>query len=123
MKHTIEIDGERRNIDSRPIDSCPDVVPFYALGPQHWRRSALEKRGFRLARETVCPEQQAQFRRQSIERILSGQFKDGDWDVKTYPGNIADVKRIAGASDWEAVVDRNYVMAFDLQQQLWPERP
>ncbi|MBN1348480.1 GNAT family N-acetyltransferase [candidate division KSB1 bacterium] len=98
------------------IDSCPDVVPFYALGSQHWRRSALEKRGFYLARDTVCPEQQAGFRRQSIERILTGQFKDDDWDIKTYPGNIADVKRLAETSDWEAVIDRDYVMAFDLQQ-------
>jgi hypothetical protein len=98
------------------IDSCPDVVPFWALGPQHWRRSALEKRGFRLAKQTVCAPKDAEFRRQAIARILGGEYKEGDWDVKSYPGNIASVKVIAEASDWETIVDRNYVMAYDVQQ-------
>lgn len=96
------------------IKSCPDVVPFWALGPNVLRRSALEKRGFFLASESACPPEQADFRRKAVARILAGQFRDDDWDVVTYPDNIARVRQVAAASDWEAVVDRDYLMAYDL---------
>jgi predicted GNAT family acetyltransferase len=108
------------------IASCLDVVPFWALGPHVLRRSVLERRGFRLAKESACPPKEADFRRKAIVRILTEQFKTDDWDAKTYPDNIAHVKRIAETSDWQAILDRDYVMACDIQgvdPQECPPRP
>lgn len=111
LKQWAKANGWRR----LEIKSCPDVVPFWALGPNVLRRSALARRGFQVAEEVVCPPNEATFRRKAIFRILRGQFEDDDWDVKTYPDNIAYVKRIAETSNWEALFDRDFVMACDLQ--------
>lgn len=96
------------------IKSCPDVVPFWAVGPNQVRQGPLERRGFHIVSESRVAPEQAEFRREAITRILTGQFKEDDWDVKTYPDNIASVKRIAETSAWEDVYDREYVMALDL---------
>ena len=95
--------------------SCPDVVPFWALGPQHLRRGPLERRGFAISSELTLPADQAEFRRSAIRRILTGQVKEDDWDVRTYPYNLALVRELAEICDWEALCDREYVMAYDLQ--------
>lgn len=96
------------------IESCPDVVPFWALGPNVLRRSSLERRGFRMTSETIVPAPQAEFRRKAIQRILTGEFNDDDWDVKHYPGNISKVKELAEISAWQEECDKDYVMAFHL---------
>jgi hypothetical protein len=94
--------------------SCPDVVPFWALGPQHLRRSPLERRGFCVVSETTVPPDQVEFRRAAIRRIRTGQYGEEDWDFKTYPYNLEQVARVAAASDWESACAKDYVMAYDL---------
>ena len=96
------------------VPSCPDVVPFRAVGPQILRRGWLEKRGFFIASETrVAPEQVA-LRRQAIERIMTGPPEEGEWDYTHYPSNIRKVRALARDPSRTVECDRDYVMACDL---------
>jgi hypothetical protein len=106
--------GERgwRRIE---LMSCPDVVPYWALGPQHLRRGPLERRGFAVFSERTLSAEQAEFRRAAIRRILTGQVKATDWDARAYSHNLALVERLAETCDWEALCAREYLMAYDLQ--------
>jgi len=95
--------------------SCADVVPFRALGPHILRRSYLEKRGFHAVEEKPAQLEDTERRRSGIERILSGNLNEGDWDVKSYAWNIEMVRRLASDPAWQEVYDKTYIMACDLE--------
>ena len=94
--------------------SCPDIVPFRCLGPQHMRRSWLEQRGFSVVKETRVPTEDAGARRQAIEKIAAGRWDEDAWDFKFYPFNLARVRDLASDSSWTDEYDKDYVMACDL---------
>jgi hypothetical protein len=96
--------------------SCPDVVPFWALGPHIWRRGPLERRGFQVMSEAIVSRDEAERRRRAILRILDGEETADGWDMETYPWNVAQVRRLAETSAWEDVYDRDYTMVLDLER-------
>jgi hypothetical protein len=95
--------------------SCADVVPFWALGPHILRRSYLERRGFHAVEEKPAQPEDAERRRRGIERILSGDLNEGDWDVQSYGWNIEMVRRLACDPAWREVYDKTTIMACDLE--------
>ena len=97
------------------IESCPDVVPFWALGPHVLRRGPLERRGFRIVADAPVGQEEAEFRRRAIKRIIQGEYSNDEWDVRTYPENLELVRAIATNSAWEDECARDYLMTFDLQ--------
>jgi len=95
--------------------SCADVVPFRALGPHILRRSYLERHGFHAVEERAAPPEDAERRRRGVERILSGDLHEGDWDVRSYGRNIERVRRLASDPAWREVYDKTIIMACDLE--------
>ena len=96
------------------ISSCPDVVPFRALGPQIPRREWLEKRGFFIASQTCIAPKEAAARREAIEGIVAGPPVEDAWDYTHYPWHIARIREIARDPSRIAEHDKDYVMACDL---------
>lgn len=94
--------------------SCPDVVPFRALGPQVMRRGWLEERGFHVARQTRVSSEEAALRRQAIVKILADELDPEAWDVRSYPSNVRKVKELASHMEWTTDCDVDYVMACGL---------
>jgi len=94
--------------------SCPDVVPFHALGPQHLRRSRLESHGFRVISEKRVALGEAAIRRNSIEDIISGSLDEKHWMVRSYPGNVEMVRQLTLDSSWSETYDKEHVMGCDL---------
>ena len=94
--------------------SCPDVVPFRALGSHILRRSSWEKRGFRVVEEKPTVPEDAARRRTAIEQILAGNVNEDDWDVRSYSHDLERVKMLARDRSWQDVCDKTYIMACDL---------
>jgi len=95
--------------------SVPDVVPEAALGGQILRRSAWERRGFRVAEEKRASAHDTEVRRDAIERIVSGRLWPPDhWYMKSGQANIAKVTELAKDADWTGACGADYVMVFDL---------
>lgn len=94
--------------------SCPDIVPFRALGPHILRRGALQRRGFYVISETSVSSGVAAVRRKAIEEIVTGQSDHEpweDWHVQKY-------KTLACDSSWMAQYDKDYVMGYDLEKRV-----
>lgn len=105
--------AQERGWQKLEIPSCPDIVPFRALGPHILRKGALERRGFSISKETRISPDASRVRRKAIEHIATGQSDHAPWE----DWYVENFKTLASDSSWTTQFDKNYVMAYDLQRQ------
>jgi GNAT superfamily N-acetyltransferase len=111
--------ARQRNWQRIEMPSCPDVVPFKALGGHVLRQSRLEREGFRLVREETVSADEATGCRETIRRILSRDlWPESDWYMKFYRDDIERIRRLASDHpSWEADCVKDYVMGLDVSSQ------
>ena len=91
-------------------DSCPDITPTTVVGDHLLRRSALERRGFRVLENTLAPPEQARARLRAIEVYAGGQNEHPvrtNWYVRNFQRLYADLA-------WRSEYDLDHVMVCDL---------
>jgi len=91
--------------------SCPDITPHRSIGSWMLRRSALERRGFRVAEETRVPPHEAAARLRHIEATMAGTATFHPWEA-WWVENFDCL--LAASPSWRDEYDRDYVMACDL---------
>lgn len=99
------------------IPSCPDIVPFCALGSWMLRRGALERRGFYITNETQVSSEVAAARRKAIEEIATRPSDHSPWE----DWYVEKFKTLASDSSWMDQYDKNYLMAYDLRKRVGKE--
>lgn len=106
LKQWADAKGWRR-LEAR---SCPDITPPTVVGNWMLRRSAFERRGFRVTEYTHVSPEEASHRLREIEAVLSGERAALEW------GNYyaENVRCLAADPAWRSEYDMNYLMACDL---------
>ncbi len=99
-----------RRIEAR---SCPDITPNSVVGDWMLRRGPFERLGFHVVERWSVPTEEASRRLQEIETFLSGTQKYPNW-CDWYAQNVS---RLAEDSPWRSEYDKNYVMAYEVQQR------
>ena len=120
MLETLKVWARERGWEKLEVRACPSVVPFDAL--DSLPRRSLEKRGFRVDREVAVPEK-AEYRQAAVERVLAGQYGDGDVDSRLYPRDAAQkqaqaenakARAAAQVATWQDECGKDYMMVCDL---------